>query len=130
MGNTNDWEWVVGSVGDGNGDRGFRHLGGWCLKVLVASVDNDGGRRGKVRSTACLNEKWLEAVDDVGGNELSENVFSAVLKVLKGAFQGKDGYACSEVMMEAGYRSRLTSQEVLDMGNLTVRTDEWGESFG
>ena len=48
MGNTNNWEWVVGSVGGGNGNRGFRHLGNWRLNVLMASVGNDSGRRGKM----------------------------------------------------------------------------------
>ena len=77
-----------------------------------------------------LNEKWLKAVDDVGGDELSENVVAAVLKVLKGSFQGKDSCARSEVVSESGYCSRLTSQKVLDMGDLSIGTDEWGECFG
>ena len=115
MGNTNDWEWVVGSIGGRNCDREIRHLRGWRLNVLMSGIGNHGGRRGKVRSTTCLNKKRLEAVDDIGGDELSKNLVSAVLKVLKGAFQGKDGCACSEVVPETGYRSRLAPQEVLDM---------------
>ena len=34
MGNTNDWEWVVGSIG-GRRDRGIRHMRGWRLNVLM-----------------------------------------------------------------------------------------------
>ena len=130
MGNTNDREWVIGSVSGRNCDRGIWHLRSWRLNVLVSGVGNHSGRRGKVRSTTCLNKKRLEAVDDIGGDELSKNVVSAVLKVLKSAFQGKDGGACSEVVSKTGYRSRLTSQEIFDMGNLSVRTNEWGESLG
>ena len=56
-----------------------------------------------------MNEKWLKTVDNVGGNEFGENVFSTVLEVLKGTFKGKNGCAGGEVMTEAGYRSRLAS---------------------
>ena len=71
----------------------------------------------------CLNKKRLEAVDDIGGDKFSKNVVSAVLKVMKGAFQGKDSCACREVVPEMGYCSGLTLQEILDMGDLSVRTN-------
>ena len=123
MGNANNWEWVIGSIGGRNCDREIRHLRGWRLNVWVSSVGNHGGRRGKVRSMTCLNKKRLEAVDDIGGDKFSKNVVSAVLKVMKGAFQGKDSCACHEVVPEMGYCSGLTLQEILDMGDLSVRTN-------
>ena len=48
-------------------------------------------------------------MNNVGGNEFSENVFLTVLKVLKGTFEGKNGRTGGEVMTEAGYRSGLAS---------------------
>ena len=89
MGNTDDQKGVIGTVGGRNCDRRVRHLRSWHLNVLVSGIGNYGGRGRKVRSMTSLNEKWLEAVDDVGSDEFSENVVAAVLKVLKGLFQAK-----------------------------------------
>ena len=84
--NTNNRKWVIGTVGGRNCDRGVWYLRSWRLDVLVSGIGNYSGRRREVQSTTSLNEKWLKAVDDVGGDELSENVVAAVLKVLKGSF--------------------------------------------
>ena len=41
----NNREWMVGSIGGGNGNQCFWHLGSRRLSVLVANVGNDSGRR-------------------------------------------------------------------------------------
>lgn len=92
----------------------------------MANVGNDSGRR---RSSACLNKEWLKTMNNVGGDELGENVFSTILEVLKSTFKGKNGRAGGEVMTKTGYGGGLSMKKIFNMRDLTVGMDKWGERF-
>ena len=79
VGNLNRRGRLIGS--NGSGGRGWR---GWCLSLLLSSnVGDYGGGWGNLQAASCLNQERLEAVDDVRGDEFSENIVATVLKVLQ-----------------------------------------------
>ena len=73
---------LIGS--DSVGGRGWR---GWCLSLLLLSdVGDYGGGWGNLRATSCLNQEGLKTMNDVWGDEFSENIIATALKVLQCLF--------------------------------------------
>ena len=73
---------LIGS--DGSGGCGWR---GWCLSLLLSlNVGNYSGGWGNLGATSCLDQEGLEMMDDVRGDEFSENIIATVLEVLQCLF--------------------------------------------
>ena len=69
---------------DGSGGRG---RGDWRLSLLLSlNVGDYGGGWGNLRAALGLNQKRLEAVDDVWGDEFGEDIVTTALEVLQRLF--------------------------------------------
>ena len=52
-------------------------LRGW-LSLSGASVSGSNNGDGGQRSSASLNQKWLKSLNNIGSNEVSENIVTVV----------------------------------------------------
>ena len=101
----------------------------WQFLLPTYIVDDSGGRRG-LRSTTCLNEEWLESLDDVRCNKFVEHMVATVLQIGNSFFESKNGGAGCKIVAEASNCSVVSTEEIFDMRYLSVRSNKRGERFG
>ena len=97
--------------------------------MLSTYVANNGGRRGSLRSTTCLNEEGLKSLNDIGCDEFIEYMVATGLQVGNGFFESEDGGTGSEVVTEMGNGGVVSSKKVFDVRDLSVGTNKRGERF-
>ena len=111
------WKTNCGDGSSGFGDRWRWKWKGWDRWQFLLSmyITNNGGRRRGLRSAARLNKEWLKLSNDVGCNKLVEYVIAAGLQIRDSFFEGEDGGAGSEVVMEAGDGGVISSKKVFNV---------------